>query len=123
MNLFGRFRELDLWKCSMELVVEVYTLTRKLPEHERFGLVSQMQRAAVSVPSNIAEGYGREHTKELIKFLYVSRGSLMELSTQMEISVKLGYLSESDLKQFESLSNTVHKLLNGLIFSLKKTVK
>jgi len=98
-------------------------LTRKLPEHERFGLVSQMQRAAVSVPSNIAEGYGREHTKELIKFLYVSRGSLMELSTQMEISVKLGYLSESDLKQFESLSNRVHKLLNGLIFSLKKTVK
>ncbi len=72
--MFGNFRKLQLWKSSMNLTTEIYRLTRNFPDHERYGLSSQMQRASVSIPSNIAEGFGRESTKELLRFLYTARG-------------------------------------------------
>jgi four helix bundle protein len=107
----------------MNLTTEIYKLTKLFPDHERFGLVSQMQRAAVSIPSNIAEGFGRESTKDLIRFLYTSRGSLMELSTQLEISINLGYISSDSSKPIIDNANEVNRLLNGLIYSLKSQLK
>jgi four helix bundle protein len=121
--MFGNFRNLALWKSSMNLTTEIYKLTKLFPDHERFGLVSQMQRAAVSIPSNIAEGFGRESTKDLTRFLYTSRGSLMELSTQLEISINLGYISSDSSKPIIDNANEVNKLLNGLIYSLKSQLK
>jgi four helix bundle protein len=121
--MFGNFRNLALWKSSMNLTTEIYKLTKLFPDHKRFGLVSQMQRAAVSIPSNIAEGFGRESTKDLIRFLYTSRGSLMELSTQLEISINLGYISSDSSKLIIDNANEVNKLLNGLIYSLKSQLK
>ncbi|PIJ61031.1 four helix bundle protein [Mesotoga sp. H07.pep.5.3] len=118
--MFGNFRKLQLWKSSMNLTTEIYKLTRNFPEHERYGLSSQMQRASVSIPSNIAEGFGRESTKELLRFLYTARGSLMELSTQLEICNNLGYLSEEEHSCIQRLADEVNRLLNGLIFSKKK---
>ena len=104
----------------MNLTTEIYKLTRNFPESERYGLSSQMQRASVSIPSNIAEGFGRESTKELLRFLYTARGSLMELSTQLEICNNLGYLPEEEHSSIQRLADEVNRLLNGLIFSKKK---
>ena len=118
--MFENFRKLQLWKSSMNLTTEIYKLTRNFPEHERYGLSSQMQRASVSIPSSIAEGFGRESTKELLRFLYTARGSLMELSTQLEICNNLGYLSEEEHSCIQRLADEVNRLLNGLIFSKKK---
>ena len=118
--MFGNFRKLQLWKSSMNLTTEIYRLTRNFPDHERCGLSSQMQRASVSIPSNIAEGFGRESTKELLRFLYTARGSLMELSTQLEICNNLSYLSEEEHSSIQRLADEVNRLLNGLIFSKKK---
>ena len=118
--MFGNFRKLQLWKSSMNLTTEIYKLTRNFPESERYGLSSQMQRASVSIPSNIAEGFGRESTKEFLRFLYTARGSLMELSTQLEICNNLGYLPEEEHSSIQRLADEVNRLLNGLIFSKKK---
>jgi four helix bundle protein len=118
--MFGNFKKLQLWKSSMNLTTEIYKLTRNFPESERYGLSSQMQRASVSIPSNIAEGFGRESTKELLRFLYTARGSLMELSTQLEICNNLGYLPEEEHSSIQRLADEVNRLLNGLIFSKKK---
>jgi len=121
--MFGNFRNLALWKSSMNLTTEIYKLTKSFPDHERYGLASQMQRAAVSVPSNIAEGFGRESPRDLLRCLYTSRGSLMELSTQLEISVNLGYISSDNIKPIIEIANEVNKLLNGLIYSMKSQLR
>jgi len=123
VKMFGNFRNLALWKSSMNLTTEIYKLTKSFPDHERYGLASQMQRAAVSVPSNIAEGFGRESTRDLLRFLYTSRGSLMELSTQLEISINLGYISSDTIKPIIEITNEVNKLLNGLIYSMKSQLR
>lgn len=82
------YKDLEVWKQSMVLVTEVHQATGDFPKEELFGLVSQMRRAAVSIPSNIAEGCGRKNTKEYIQFLYISKGSLFELETQIEIAYR-----------------------------------
>ncbi|MGH8492795.1 MAG: four helix bundle protein [Moraxellaceae bacterium] len=87
-------KDLMVWQESMQLAQLVYQLTARFPADERFGLVSQMRRAAVSVPSNIAEGAARQHTKELVQFLRVASGSLAELDTQTELAISLGFLQE-----------------------------
>ncbi len=89
-------KELDAWKNSVDLSVEIYSITKSFPKEEMFGLVQQMRRAAVSVPSNIAEGCARKSSKETIHFLYFSLGSLAELETQIIISNRLGYISNID---------------------------
>jgi four helix bundle protein len=110
--------DLNVWQKSIELVRSIYTLTRTYPDYEKYGLCSQMQRAAVSVPSNIAEGAARNHTKEFIQFLYVAYGSLSELETQLIISYDLEYVKDNSeqIKQIDQ----IQKMLSGLIKHLKK---
>ena len=90
-------KKLDIWKLGIELVEKIYNITNSFPESEKFGLISQMQRAAVSHPSNIAEGAARNSIKEYIRFFYISLGSLAELKTQIIIAERLGYIEESNI--------------------------
>ncbi len=108
---------LDAWKRSMALVTTVYEATAAFPKHELYGLTSQMRRAAVSVPSNIAEGAARETTPELLRFLYTARGSLAELETQSLLAHSLGYLSDPDSLSEEI--DRVSEILAGLIRHVK----
>lgn len=118
VNEIRSHRDLEVYKQSMDFVESVYKLTKKLPSDEKFGLISQMRRAAVSIPSNIAEGSARKNTKEYIQFLYISLSSLSELETQIEICVRLGFIN------FDTeINNKIHHLnsmLSGLIVSLKR---
>jgi four helix bundle protein len=119
MGVEGRpHYRLDAWKHAMSLVREVYRLTRVFPEDEKFGLVQQMRRAAVSVPSNIAEGAARNGQKEFLQFLSIAKGSLSELETQLLISLDLGYVAKND-DVFEQLE-IVSKLLAGVHKSVKR---
>jgi four helix bundle protein len=114
------YRDLVLWQKAMELAAEVHRTTLKLPRHELFGMVAQVRRAAVSVPSNIAEGSGRRTTREFIAFLHIARGSLSELRTQLILAEKIGYLSEADLCCAYGLSDEVGRLLNAVIRGLRR---
>ncbi|HEX6504421.1 MAG TPA: four helix bundle protein [Terriglobales bacterium] len=109
------YRNLQAWQKAMDLVVAVYRCTEQLPQTERFGLISQMRRAAVSVPSNIAEGKGRFSNKELVQFLLRARGSLLELDTQVMLAYRLGYVSEIQFSGLQRQCAEVGKILNGLI--------
>ena len=113
------YRDLIVWKKSMLLVTSIYKLTSEFPDDEKFGLTSQIKRSAVSIPSNIAEGYGRNYKKDYSRFLQISRGSLYENQTQMEIAVNLSFLKEEDLKEIKELSLEVEKMLNSLIKKLE----
>lgn len=112
------YRDLAVWQKGIELVREVYCLTRSFPRTEQFGLCGQMQRAAVSVPSNIAEGHARQHTSEFRQFLCVARGSLAELDTQLMLSVELGYATPSDAGRVGENLVELRKMINGLIRKL-----
>jgi four helix bundle protein len=113
------YRDLIAWQRGMELVVDIYEMTRSFPECERYGLSSQLRRSAVSVPSNIAEGQGRLSHGEFKQFLGHARGSLSELETQVSISARLGYLTESQTEHLMCRCSSVGKVLNGLLNSLK----
>ena len=108
-------KDLDVWKESIVLVKDIYSLTKVFPKDEIYGLTSQMRRCAVSIPSNIAEGSARNYDKEFIQFLYISLGSLSELETQLIISNEVGYIDNIDLRLLEK----VRKMLLGLIKYLK----
>lgn len=111
------YRDLDVWKVGRRLVRDVYVATRSLPDDERFGLVSQMRRAVVSIPCNIAEGYGRGTRQEYIRYLRMARGSAAELETQVTLCEDLGYdLPCGELRQ---TLTRCHQLLNGLLRSLR----
>ena len=112
-------KDLDAWKLSVEWVVLIYQLTSTFPKEEVFGLTNQIRRAAVSIPSNIAEGAARNSNKELIQFLHISVGSQQELDTQFLIAKKLEYLTEDQYNEINIKIETVGKLLNGLIKYLK----
>ena len=113
------YRELRVWQTGMDLVQEVYRITRGFPGHELYGLASQMQRCAVSIPSNIAEGYTRHHRKEYLQYLAVARASLAELNTQAQISSRLSYVSAEEAVKIqatiESLSKQIYALRESLI--------
>ena len=111
-------KQLDVWKKSMDLVVQVYQITNLLPDTEKFGLTSQMRRAAVSIPSNIAEGAGRKGNKECIQFLYVAIGSLSELETQYLIAIRLEYIKNDEVLELQLIE--VKKLLLGFKNYLSK---
>lgn len=112
---------LRVWQKAMELVTTVYSVTATFPQREQYGLSSQLQRAAVSVPSNIAERVARQTTREYLQFLTVARGSLSELETQLLVAVNLGY-AESDHRVFQDLEE-VFALLGGLISSIRRKVR
>ncbi len=109
------FQDLRVWQDSMKVVTEIYKATATFPKSERSGLISQMRRAAISVPSNIAEGKGLRTNREFLKFLYTARGSLMELQTQLMIARELGYLPEGKAKDLLDRCGKVGRSLAGLI--------
>lgn len=113
--LVKSYKELIVWQKSMNLVKEIYLLTEKFPNEELYGLVSQMRRAAVSIPSNIAEGYLRKHRKEFIQFLSVASGSAAELETQILICKSLSKFNTLHFSQSESLLTEVMKMLYVMI--------
>lgn len=112
-------KDLIVWQKSMALVRRLYEVTRVFPQEELFGLTSQMRRAAVSIPSNIAEGYGRIYDKERINFLSIALGSASELETQLIISNDLGFMNEADSAGLSSLNNEVILMLSSLIKGLR----
>lgn len=125
-NMVRTFRDLVVWQKAIDLVTEIYRVTQKFPKEEMFGLISQLRRAAVSVPSNIAEGQGRLTEKEFRQFLGNARGSLSEVDTQIIIAKNLGYLEESVFKNLSAMIAEVGRVLNGLISSViseKRTKK
>ena len=109
------YQELIVWQKAMQLVEEVYRLARMLPKAELFALSDQMRRAAVSIPSNIAEGQARNSTKEFVNFLSISRGSTAELETQLIICVRLKFLTPSQTEAALNLCGEVGRMLNALI--------
>ncbi|MFQ5903423.1 MAG: four helix bundle protein, partial [Candidatus Binatia bacterium] len=113
-------RKLKLWQASMDFVVELYKELKNFPDYERFGLVAQLQRAAVSVPSNLAEGAARKNTKELLQFLYIARGSLSEIDTQLEIAFRVGHLEKPVYVRLSERLQEISKMLSGLIASIAK---
>lgn len=112
------YEELQVWQKSMDLVVSVYQLTDKFPKSEVYGLTSQMRRATVSIPSNIAEGYSRKGRQEYIQFLRIAFGSGAELETQLKIALRLDFVSKNKIEITESLLSEVMRMLNALIRSL-----
>ena len=114
----SNFRDLMVWQKAMDLTVEIYLLVKHLPKEENYALSDQMRRAAVSVPSNIAEGHGRDSAKEFVRFLSMARGSLRELSTQLEICIRLQYLNESNTLTSNTLITEVDKMLTSLATKL-----
>jgi len=114
------FRQLKVWEKSMELVEEVYRLVKRLPAEERYALSDQMRRLAVSIPSNIAEGHGRFSSREFTQFLSIAKGSLYELTTQLLICVRAGYLTEADIHQSEKLCNEIERMLSSLITKINE---
>ena len=111
----GTFEDLNVWKRSVQLAMRIYSITRTFPVDERFGLISQLRRAAVSIPSNIAEGKGRDSDPELKRFLSTARGSRFEIRTQLKISTLLGYLDDSDMKDLCAEMDEVGRMINGLM--------
>jgi len=109
------YRELIVWQKSMLLVLSIYNETKSFPKEEVYALTSQIRRSAVSLPSNIAEGYGRNHSGDYVRFLQIASGSLYEFQTQLEISFQLGYISKEKFDEINSLSVEIEKMLSSLI--------
>lgn len=118
-NKITTFKDLDAWKEGHILVLEVYKITRSFPREELFALISQMRRCAVSITSNIAEGFSRQSYKDKAYFYSTALGSLTELQSQIQIALDIGYVNDDQFKQLEAQSVKVHKILNGLIKSSK----
>lgn len=114
------FKELNVWKKAIDLAVLSYILTGFFPKEEKYGLISQIQRACVSVPSNIAEGCGRVSDKELQHFVSISMGSSYELETQMILASRFGYITKEKFTEFEVLVSEVQRMLFGFYNSLSK---
>jgi four helix bundle protein len=113
------FRELQVWQRAMQLTIAIYRLTKNFPKDELYGLTSQLRRAAVSVPSNIAEGHGRLSNREFTQFMSVARGSVCELQTQLEIARSLGFGTIKAIEEAERLSHEVGKMIFAFLESLK----
>ncbi len=120
MQLVRSHKDLEVWKLSMDFVLEIYSVTQHFPVEEQYGLTSQLRRAAVSVPSNIAEGAARNTPKEFICFLYISLGSLAEIETQLEVCSRLEYLSHNN-NLFDSIKQ-LRIMITQLIKSLKNKI-
>nr|WP_297306892.1 four helix bundle protein [uncultured Flavobacterium sp.] len=113
-------KDLEVWKLSIDFVTEIYAITKSYPKEEQFGITNQIRRAAVSVPSNIAEGAGRRSDKEFLQFLYIALGSVQEIDTQLLISLNLEFISKSDYDNLMTKLNQISKMLFGLIKSIKQ---
>lgn len=109
------YTDLDVWKSGRILCKEIYLTSSNFPTEEKFGLTSQIRRAAVSIPSNIAEGCGRNHAKESIQFFFIARGSIFEIETQLYIAFDLNFIDQENLESLLLRLETTRKLLHGFI--------
>ncbi len=112
------FKELTVWSKSLDLVEEVYRIVSLLPRQEQYALSDQLRRAAISIPSNIAEGYGRNASKDYVRFLNIARGSKYEVETQLYICVRLHFISENEITNALALCDEIGRMLNTLIKKL-----
>jgi four helix bundle protein len=112
---YKTYKQLDVWIKARSFVKDIYEITKDFPRDELYGLASQMRRCAVSVPSNIAEGYGRQYKKETLQFFHVARGSLYELETQLYLAADLNYISQEKCNELLLKMEECRKLLSGLI--------
>jgi len=119
----GTYHDLKVWHGAMELTTKIYRITRKFPAEEMYGLSTQLRRAAISVPSNIAEGKGRSSDKELLQFLSHARGSMYEVQTQLEIAELLGFLTKTDYDEVRQQADVVGRMLNGMIAKFRETIQ
>ena len=115
------YRDLIVWQKAMTLITVIYRISKKFPKDETYGLISQIRRCAISIPSNIAEGYGRNSTSDYIRFLHIATGSLYELQTQLEIALNLEYLKKTDFDKLYESSREIERMLSSL--SRKLNVK
>ena len=119
--MLKNFKELKVWKKSYKLCLEVYRITAGFPKEERYGIVSQIRRSVVSVPSNIAEGYGRRTTADYVRMLYISYGSICELETQVLLAGDLNFIKQDELGALKEGIAEVERMLKALIKSLENT--
>ncbi|MBP4138514.1 MULTISPECIES: four helix bundle protein [Flavobacterium] len=115
----SNFRNLLIWQKSMSLITKIYYSTNNFPKEEIFGLTSQIRRSSISIPSNIAEGYGRQSDKDFLRFLNISIGSLFEMQTQLEIAKNITYLNEEEFNNLYEDSREVERMLVSFINKLK----
>ena len=118
---FKSYRDLEVWQRAMDLVVLCYQITKKFPKSETYGLASQVQRSAVSIPANIAEGRERQHSREFLQHLSIAYSSLAELETHVQIAERLKYIDVNHLGQVLDKTGEVGRMLNGLRKSIEKT--
>lgn len=123
MSYIQSYKDLIIWQKSMVLVEQIFILTKLFPRGELYGLVSQMRRAAVSIPSNIAEGFGRNSSKEYAHFYAIAYGSALELETQLIISHRVGYINDENYKKALLLLDEILKMLNKMVHSNKATTR
>ena len=121
MGEIKTYRDLIVWQKAMQLVSNIYFETKEFPKDEQFGITSQLRRCSISIPSNIAEGYGRFSTKDYLRFLKVARGSLFEFQTQIEICKNLSYLSPDQFKKLNEQSREIERMLSALIKSIAQS--
>ena len=119
MSTIKSYKDLLVWQKGIVIVNEIYLLCTDLPKDEMYGLQSQMKRASISIPSNIAEGYGRNYTQNYIQFLRMARGSLLELETQIIISKELGFIKTDKFNQIINLITEENKMLNAFIKAIR----
>jgi four helix bundle protein len=117
MSTLKSHLDLDVWKISIDFVIDLYKVTNMFPNEEKFGLSLQLRRAGVSISSNIAEGAARFHEKEFVQFLYISLGSVAEVETQLEIALRLGYIKSINLEK--AMLDRIRKMLIGLIKNVR----
>ena len=120
MSSVRSYRDLLIWQKGIELVAEIYQLTNQFPQHELYGLTNQIRRAAVSIPSNIAEGQSRQYANEFRQFLHIALGSLSEVDTQMVLALRLSYINEGQQKAIEQQIIELKKMTRALINKLPK---
>ncbi|MBK7183408.1 MAG: four helix bundle protein [Bacteroidetes bacterium] len=121
-NKINSYKDLIVWQKSIALVTEIYKLTKAFPAEEKFGIVNQLNRAVVSIPANIAEGWGRESSKNYLQFLRVSRGSLMETETLLVISKNLNYIDDENFRMISEKLDETGKILQGLIKGVQQKI-
>ncbi|MDN3672307.1 four helix bundle protein [Flavobacterium branchiarum] len=114
------FRQLLIWQKSMNLVTEIYQVTNSFPKEEVYGLTSQIRRSSISIPSNIAEGYGRNGNNDYLRFLNISISSLFEMQTQLEISFNLKYINEIQFNKINEDSKEIERMLSSFIRKIKQ---
>ena len=118
-EMLRSYKELNVWQKSYKLCLHIYKVTKRFPKDEMYGLTSQIRRSAVSIPSNIAEGYGRKTTLDYVRFLYIAYGSVCELETQTMISGDLGYVGKERLQELREEIGDVERMLKAMIKSLE----